>query len=245
MKPQRIVSLTPSNTEILFALGVGGRVAGVTEFCDYPPETKKIAKIGDSKTRVEAVVALKPDLVVAHTFLNAQAIQALKRLKLNVLHGDAKTIGELRQFIKKVATAVGASAQAIDQQFEASIASVKRNRPKTPPACLFALGADPIWAAAKDCYAHELIELAGGRNVLAKTAGQFVSVNMERIVSAKPQVILTTTGGAKSIRGDRRWRNVPAVVNRRVHAVDADVFTRAGPRIALALSLASRIISRG
>jgi hypothetical protein len=109
---QRIVSLAPSITEILFALGLGERVVGVTALCDYPPEARTRPKVGDANISPERVVALKPDLVVAHELLNSRVIPTLRRLKLRVLSANPKDFDKLFAFILQIGEAAGVPERA-------------------------------------------------------------------------------------------------------------------------------------
>ena len=101
-KPMRIVSMAPSSTEILFSLGLGDRVVGVTKYCTYPPEAKKITKIGDVSISIEAVVALKPDLVIAHATLNDSIIPTLEKFGIKVFAVDPTTISSVISSVKSI-----------------------------------------------------------------------------------------------------------------------------------------------
>ena len=165
MSAQRIVSLAPSITEILFALRLEPRVAGVTEVCDYPPEARRKPKVGDYQISPEKVVALKPDLVVAHDLLNVRVIPVLKRLRLRVLHANPNRFEKLYAFIRAIGEATGTQREAsqLTRAMQARVARVRGQSPKRPPKALFLIGVEPLWAAGRDTFADEMMTLAGAQ----------------------------------------------------------------------------------
>lgn len=230
---KRIVSLTPSNTEILFELGVGSRLVGVTSYCDYPPAAKTIAKVGDSNISPEKVLALKPDLVVAHRFLNNRVIPTLKRLKLRVLEGDPSSYQTVLEFTDQIAKAVGAQARSksLRARAERTLKQVQsalkgsRSRPET----LFLLNLEPVWACGSGNLPHDLIRLAGGKNTTESLGKGFRAASMELIYARNPEVIVATLDSLEPLMKSDRWQRVKAVQNGRVYRLESNDFFRETP----------------
>jgi iron complex transport system substrate-binding protein len=235
-KPMRIVSLAPSNTEILYALGLGGRVVGVTKYCDYPAEAKKKPKIGDMTVSAEAVVALKPDLVLAHAFVNDAAIAQLEKLGLTVFAIDPKTIGQVARDIRTIGriTARPKTADMVAKRVEAAVASVKAACAKRPSRnVLVVVQANPLWVAGPKSFVDEMISLAHAKNVAHDARPGFVTFSKELAISRNPDVIVTGIESDLSYFGKSpEWRTTSAVKNKNIRLIKSDLIVRAGPRLA-------------
>ncbi len=245
-KVQRIVSLTPSNTEILFALGLGERVVGVTELCNYPPEARQRPKVGDANISVERVVALKPDLVVAHDLLNARVIPVLKRVGLKVLSANPNTFEKLFEFIRAIGRETESlqNAERLTRSLRARIERVRRQAQGLTrrPKVLFVIGLEPLWASGRGTFADEMIEIAGGINALRARVQGFKAVSLETALASNPDLIVLTSGAPETLYQDRRWRSVSAVRRRQVHTVNPDLFLRESPRLVDALEQLAQFI---
>lgn len=234
--PKRIVSLAPGNTEILYALGLGDRVVGVTRYCDYPAEAQKKPKIGDMTVSAEKVLALKPDLVFAHGFLNSGAIPKLRKLGLKVLAIDPKTMAEVARDIRMVGKVTGRpkTGEKVARRIEDTIKSVKAERAKKPSRkVLVVIQSNPLWAAGPKTFVDEMIHIARAQNVARDARPGFVPFSKELAISRNPDVIIT---GVKSdiayFSKSPEWRNTSAVKNKRIYVIDSDILLRAGPRLA-------------
>lgn len=236
---RRIVSLTPSNTEILFALGLDAKVVGVTDYCDYPPEARQKVKVGDVNISVERVLTLKPDLVVAHRLLNARVIPTLQRMHLRVISADPRSFMELFAFIRLIGRETGA-AKAADQLVSRMQNTLNRiagkvKQMRARPGVLFMTGIEPPWAAGKGTFPDDLMQKAGGRNVITVKTNGFQAISMEALLAANPEVIILTGGSKETLLKHRLWKRTRAVQSQRVYNVDPDVFLRTGPRLAQAV----------
>lgn len=245
--PRRIISLTPSNTEILFAIGAGPRVVGVTTMCNFPVAAKRLRnKIGDYKPNIEKILSLKPDLVVAHTLLNAAAIRSLKKFGIRVFAGDPKTLEETMRFIIKTGEVTGHAnkAREIVRAMRSKIASVVKNRPRSPerPRVLMSAQFSPLFIAGARTFMDELCRLAGGHNIGTDHSGAFYQISVETILVRDPQVILAAHHNTSAYSRSPQWRRVSAVKSGRVHEIDSDIFTRPGPRLADALVIMSKLL---
>ncbi|MCX7926398.1 MAG: cobalamin-binding protein [Fimbriimonadales bacterium] len=232
MQARRIVALAPSITEILFALGLNDKIVGVTEVCDYPPEAKRKPKVGDYQISPEKVVALKPDLVVAHEVLNARVIPVLKRLGLRVLSATPNQFRKLYAFIRAIGKAAGAEREAerVIRSMQARVERVRRGAPRRKLNTLFLISVDPVWASGRDTLADEMITLAGGRNPLAQAFSNFKAVSLETAIGSAPELILLAGPKPQAILDNPRWQRTPAVKRRHVYELNADLVLRETPR---------------
>ena len=247
MSVQRIVSLAPSITEILFALGLEPRIVGVTEICDYPPDARRKPKVGDYQISPEKVVALKPDLVVAHEVLNVRVIPVLKRLGQRVLHANPNRFEKLYAFIRAIGEATGTQREAsqLTRSMQARVARVRRQMPKRRPSALFVISVEPLWAAGRDTFADEMMTLAGARNALASAFSGFKAVSLETALGGAPEVILLAGPKADAVLGHPRWQRTPAVRNRRVYELNPDWVLRESPRSVDGLEQIAHCLHRG
>lgn len=232
MQAQRIVSLAPSITEILFALGLEPKIAGVTEICDYPPEARRKPKVGDYQISPEKVAALKPDLVVGHEVLNARVLPVLKRLGLRVLSANPNQFRKLYDFMRAIGRATGSepAAERIIRSMQAQVARVRRNAPRKPPKTLFLISVEPIWASGSDTLANEMIALAGGRNIFGGQFQNYKAVSMELALGSAPELILLAGPKAQSILNSPLWQRTPAAKKRHVYELNPDLVLRETPR---------------
>jgi iron complex transport system substrate-binding protein len=247
---RRIVSLVPATTEMLFAIGAGDRVAGVSDYDRFPPDVEKIAKVGGLlDPNLERILALRPDLVIVYE-TQADLQRQLDRAGIPVfgyVHRGLPDITEtLRALGKRIGAAAAADAEAarIERQLAGIRARVAgRPRPKT----LLVFGRDPgalrhIDASGGYGFLHDLLELAGGTDALADLKRQSVQMSTEMVLARAPEVILELHYGA-SLPGNRTaaerrvWNalpSVPAVKNDRVYLLTGDEFVVPGPRIVMA-----------
>ncbi len=235
-KPMRIVSVAPSNTEILYALGLGSRVVGVTRYCNYPAEAKNKPKVGDMNTNAEAVVALKPDLVLAHGKVNWQAVAKLEKLGLTVFAIDPKTLGEVARDIRTIGkiTARPKTADKVAARIEDAVRSVRASRANKPSRkVLVVISSNPLWAAGPKTIVDEMLTIAHAKNVASSARPGFVPFSKEAAIARNPDVIITGIKADVSFfTKSPEWRTTNAVKNKRVYALNSDLLFRTGPRLA-------------
>lgn len=233
--PKRIVSLTPSNTEILFALGLGNKIVGDTSYCNYPLEAKKKPKIGDMNVSIEKVVALKPDLVLAHAKLNSNVIQRLEGLNVPVMSIDPKTLPEVISSIKLVGNRTGASKRAnvVAKKMELTIASVKKESASKPKSnVLVVVQSNPLWVAGPDTFVDEMISIVNGENVAHDGKAGFNTFSMETAIARDPDVIVVTNPQDKNfMQKNALWARTKAVKSGKLVYIDPDLLFRPGPRL--------------
>ena len=247
--PQRIVSLAPSNTEILFALGLGDRVVAVTDFCDYPPEAKEKSSIGGfSSPNIEEVVALSPDLIFATNIHQDEVTPALERLGLSVFTLDANTLDAVLEAISLVGEVAGNKKPA--SQLVANLLNriktvtdkTDRLSPSDRPRVLYVLWHDPLMTVSSSTRIHELIVKAGGINIARDLIGQYPKISLEAVLERNPQVIIAGSGHGTShdlpfqfATTEPRLKDITARLNNRIYEVDGDLTSRPGPRIVAGL----------
>lgn len=252
--PQRLVSLSPSNTEILFALGLGEKVVGVDDYSNYPPEAAAVPKIGGfSKPNVEKVVALKPDLVLA-TGMHQQAVDRLEEMGIAVAVVNAKTVDEVLESIKWVGRATGAEDRAarvvaeMEERIRRVQALVRDIPEEKKPLVYYEVYSDPLMSAGPKTLIGQLIELAGGRNLARTAETDYPRFSAEAVIKGDPEIILfpqfhgTASQTVEQIKARPGWEAIRAVKNNRVYGIDADLISRPGPRVAEALERLARLI---
>jgi len=233
--PQRIVSLAPSNTEILFALGLGEKVVGVTDWCDYPPEALEKEKVGGYDTPdIEKIVALNPDLILVAYGTSMDVINTLVGLGLTVfgikttdlddLLNDIKTIGEI--------TDKELEAYALTSEMESRIQAVTNQTEELEerPSVFYIVWHDPLWTAGSETFIHELIEKAGGVNICQNLTG-YTTISIEEVVARNPEVIITSEWSFEWAMNETLLEGTDARQYDRIYQGDDDLVQRPGPRL--------------
>jgi iron complex transport system substrate-binding protein len=245
----RIVSLAPSSTEILYALGAAPRIVGVCAQCDQPPETASAPRVGGYLApSVEAVLGLTPDLVVAVPSPgNREAVRAMERAGVRVLVVQDRTFADLWASIRAMAEALGTPekgerlAATMEERLEEVRTKVAGLRKRS---VLVVVGHNPLVVVGGGTLQDELVALAGGINVAADAGEVWPTISLEVVVDRAPEVILDAAMGSEA-GGQALFANlttVPAVRDGRVVRLADDAFLRAGPRVpAAARALAAAI----
>lgn len=250
--PQRIVSLSPSATEILFAVGAGKRVVGRTRFCDYPPEAAALPVVGGFvDANLEEIVRLSPDLVVGTRGPSGPAIaEKLESLGIATLFPPTQSMAQIESAISEISARVGAadggrSVVAAMREREKAIAALLAREPRVRTLLVF--GVAPIVVAGPESFPNEMIELAQGQNVV-RAGGAYPAVNAETLVTLDPDVIINaavagTDGQAGAIDPDAPgWREVGAIRKGHVVPLTDESALRPGPRAADGVAAIARIL---
>ena len=257
--PTRIVSLAPSVTEILFALDLDEAVVGVTQFCDYPVAAQAKPKIGASFPNVEAIVALRPDLVVGQQgFIRADVLAKLEQLKIPTFIMDAKSLEDILSHIQTMGRIVGRPAIANDlaSALRQRISMIKERTQNIPKVrLLYVLNSDPLMTVGAGSFIHQVLELAGGQNIAASAVLPYPRYNMEAVLKQDPEVLVFPIGTAEGIPESeqarwRQWSTLSAVKHSRYIRIPSVLLDRQGPRIVdglefLAKSLHPEIFQEG
>jgi iron complex transport system substrate-binding protein len=253
--PQRIVSLVPSVTEILYALGAEDRLVGVTTFCDFPPAAQAKPKVGGMvNPSLETIASLRPDLVLVTTGGNREStIQQLVELGVPTyivrpqnFSGVLESITRIGRLIgqeERTSRIVGELRHRADRVLEAT-----RDRPR--PSVLYLVWADPVIVPGRDTLITDLIRMAGGASVSGNERIDWPRLSLEQVVVKAPEVIVVATHSAAHVEDTlKRWRDqkilLPVFRTGRVHAIDGNLVHRPGPRVVDGLEALARAIHPG
>jgi len=241
--PTSIVSLAPSNTEILFALGLGEQIVGVTEYGDYPEEALEKEQIGGFNTiSTEKVVALNPGLILATGGVQAEVVEQLRGLNQQVVVIDSKNLDDILSNIQLIGRITGrtSEAQTLVKDLQKRIDAARAKGKSTGVKVMYIVWGDPLMVAGPDSFADDLIVKAGGVNIYADAATQYPSVTLESVINRNPEVIIASDNiglELEDLKDLPEWRETSAVQNGRLYTIDADIVSRPGPRIVDALEL--------
>ncbi|MDG2306360.1 MAG: helical backbone metal receptor [Candidatus Binatia bacterium] len=244
---RRVVSLAPSVTETIFALGAEDRLVAVSSYCDFPPAARALPRVGSYlQPNVEAILGVEPDVVIGvPTPGNRAAVDHLRRLGVEVVVVSEDTVPDAFASMRTVGRWLGKpeQAEALVADVQGQLAAVRGAAAAEPRRrVLFVVGHDPLVVAGGALFLNELIEVAGGENVGAIGGGTWPRLSLETVVAAAPEVIIDgamgTEAGPGGDAGLLRWwepyRSVPAVRDRRVRAQRSNALLRPGPRLGVA-----------
>jgi iron complex transport system substrate-binding protein len=248
--PQRVVSLAPSVTETLFALGFGGRLVGVTTSCDYPAEARKIPKIGGFMSpSLETIAAKRPSLVIGVSSATDPAkAREMERLGLKVTLISLASVNDILNSIKSIARLLG-SPQAGEMLVRKITLQMDQVKARVAPAplrsTLLLVGLRPLIAVGGKNFIDELITLAGGQNIAGDAAQPWLNLPDEYVVAKAPQVIIEAGMGSEREQAAKHWadlKSIPAVQQGRVYRYPSDKILRPGPRIGEGLEEIARLL---
>jgi len=252
--PTRIVSLVPSVTESLYALGGQARLVGRTDWCDHPPAAREKPSVGGMiNPSIEMIVALKPDLVIATDEGNREeTFVQLRRLGIPTYLVHAHRVDQMLDMVTRVAALVERreAAAPLVTAIRERIAAVRaRVAPLPAPRVLYVLWPEPLIVPGRPSHLTELIELRGGLFMDADEHDSYVRFSLEAAVARAPEVIVLadhsadgTAAGRQSPEKWQRLTSVPAIKAGRLHSIDLSILHRYGPRVADGLELLARII---
>ncbi|MEP6693686.1 MAG: cobalamin-binding protein [Chloroflexota bacterium] len=249
-RPERIVSIGPSITEFLFALGAGARVVGTDDFSDEPAAAKAVEKVGGIKVNFEKVVSLKPDLVLSVKFSDG-TIEKLASAGLLVLVVDPQTAGDVARTAILLGRAVGSDGDTMARDIQKKVDDVraKTAAAASRPRVYHEIDAsDPtkIFTVGPGSYIDDLITIAGGQNVASSATGAYPQLSAEEIVKSDPEVIVLSADdySAKpdAVAARAGWSAISAVRNKRVVTIAPNLINRPGPRIGEAAEAYARLV---
>jgi iron complex transport system substrate-binding protein len=244
-KPEKIVSLIPSNTEIAYELGLGEQIVGVSDFDNYPEEAAEKEKIGGMEFNVEKIISLQPDLVLAHgsNALNSEAgLQQLRDAGITVLVvNDATNFNEAYDSIVMIGTASGEKEKAetivadMKSQVEEIKTKAKAIKEEDKKSVFVEVSPAPeIYAAGTNTFIDEMLQIINAKNAVAEEG--WPKMDPEAVIKSNPDVIITTHGyysgdAVKNVLSRDGWQEINAVKNQQVVDVHSDKVTRPGPRL--------------
>jgi iron complex transport system substrate-binding protein len=248
--PMRIVSLAPSVTETLFALGAGPGVVGVSDYCDYPPAVHSLPRVGSFLTpNLEAIIALRPTLVIGLGLSSdLRQIHALKSMGYPVLLVSDDSLAEIDASIEAVGARVGRESEArrLVAQIRAQIAAVtERLSNVKSERALMLVGHQPIVAVGSGTYLDELLRIARAENIAAPANEEWPHLSVEYIIAMRPEVILDGSMGNDPTSSSSFWDTyptIPAVREHRVFGYPESPILHSGPRVGDSLEMIARMI---
>ena len=249
-KIERVVSLAPNLTEIVYAVGAGDRLVGNTTFCNYPPEAKSVAKVGDTlQPSIERILALRPQLVLVSTASQLEAFTTqLNEQQIAVYITDPRDLEGVFHSILNVGDLLNESVGAAElvKQLRARTEAVERAVSGRPPlSVFFQLSGQPLYTAGKTSFVTNLIERARGRSVTADVNEAWPRLSDEAALASRPEAIIMLSGAMGATPNAQvasALRNSPAVKNGRVYVIDGDLLTRPGPRLVDGLEQIARAL---
>jgi iron complex transport system substrate-binding protein len=264
---QRVVSLAPNLTEIAYFLGLGSRMAGRTDFCNYPAAAAKLPTVGGfADTSLEKIVSLKPDLVLAYQGNSLELVEQLRALGIPVAGlSEANTLAEVAQTMREVSCVVcrpgstsATAAANVIQQWEADVAALTVKPGQSAPTVFFGYPGELSMTAAPGTFLNDVITRAGGRNIVPASEERWPMVSAEFVVGANPAFILTATSCTEAqdaaqvrakllaeLKRDAVWSKLAAVKQEHVIVLESDVLLRPGPRLLEALRQLNAALKRG
>jgi iron complex transport system substrate-binding protein len=235
--PKRIVSIIPSTTELLYAVGAGDQVAGVTTYCDYPPEAKSKPKIGDIVVDYERLAALKPDVVVTSFSTTRKTSTDIESKGYALFSVEPHTFEEIIASLRKLGALTGHDAQG--EKVAAGLeARVKAVAATSGPTVYIEHSPEPLGTTGPDSYMGDAVRRAGGRNIFD---GGWRLIDWEAVMSRDPEVILIAHDRKTGYENRAGWANLRAVKNKRVYFVAKENYMYPTLRLADGLEEAARI----
>jgi len=241
---QRVISLAPHATELVYAAGGGAKLVGTVTYSDYPPAAQAVPRVGDNKALdLERIAALKPDLIVVWRHGNAERqTDALRALHIPLFFSEPKHLDDVATSLRQLGTLLGTApvADAAAASFSRDIAALRaRYAVRAPVTMFFQVWDRPLTSLNGAHLFNDVIALCGGRNVFAALKPLAPSVTDEAVLAANPEAIVTTSAGATrsdaplpSLARWRAWPALTAVARNNLFAIDGDLLTRPSPRIA-------------
>lgn len=250
--PERIVSLSPGNTEILFAVGAGDKVVGITSFCDYPAETKDVNKIGTFEgPNLELIQKANPDVVLAGGYIQEDLITSLEQLNIPVISTEATDFNSIFDSIALIGKLSGneQKAEEVVKGMKDKIAEIQdKVKDQTPKSAFYVVWTDPLTTAGSGTFINDVIKTAGGINTAEKVEF-WAKYSAEELVKDNPEYLLSafhsTNEGitADFFKQSPVFKNLDSVKNGKVHLMsDDNVVSRPGPRIVQAIEEVAKVL---
>jgi iron complex transport system substrate-binding protein len=231
---QRIISLAPDLTEIIFAIGAGNKIVGVVSGSDYPSAAKNIAVVaGYNSVDAEAILLLHPDLIVA--WADTNYVAQLKKLGIPVYLSQQRKLLDIAATMRKLGVLVGVQAsanQTANNYLQRYTALQKKYAHLAPVTVFYQVWPQPLMTITKNSWINDVITLCGGRNIFADLHGVAPEVSIEAVIAANPDIIIGTTDAKQDWRRQwLAWPQLTAVKKLAVYSLNPDLINRAGPRV--------------
>lgn len=250
-RPERIITLAPNLTEIVYAVGAGPRLVGNTTYCDYPEEARRVAKVGDTlQPSIESIIALRPQLILVSTASQLEAFtKQLDEQNIAVYITDPHDLEGVFQSIEAVGELVDerGRASALVSALRSRAASIEERVGRQKPLTVFyQLSAEPLYTAGRDSFITDLVRRAGGVSVTAQVPGAWPRFSDEAALAARPEAVIMATGDSMGAQANvdvaGPLMRSPAVLNKRVYKINGDFLSRPGPRLVDGLEQMARAL---
>lgn len=250
-QPKRIVSVSPTPTEILFAVGAGSMVVGVDDYSDYPAAVNNIARVGNFVLNVETILSLKPDLIISSDLVSTDQLAQLEAKGIPYIVLAARTLQDVFKDIKLVGVITGHINDALSlvDSLEARVVAITEKTSDvnlTKPRVLVEFY--PMWTYGPGSFGDDLIKLAGGTNIAANASQEYSEVTDEFVIAQDPQIIVYTVGtnyngtSPQTIADRPGWSGISAVSSGKMYPIDDNLISRYGPRIVDGLEALAHIL---
>ncbi len=246
---ERVVSLAPSNTEIVFALGARDKLVGVTTYCDYPEEAKSKEKVGDfANPNVEKIISLKPEVVLATGGIQKGVVGRLEKAGIKVFVIDPRNFEQLFVDIEKVGEILGLKekAEELTKSMRNKVKEIEEKTKDLPkPKVFFEIYSQPLMTAGERTFIDDMIRISGGVNIGASAGEGFPQFSEEQLLKENPDVYIAVKGSMNNpadIKKRAGYKALKAVKEGRVYVVDDNLVTRPGPRLVDGLMEVARAI---
>lgn len=248
-EPQKIISLSPAITEILFAIGVEDKIIGVTDFCDYPEEALEKPKVGGfDSPNMEVIIESEPDVVFTAAGVQSEFVQQMERLGIVVVTLDARTLEQVLENIELAGRVAGAAEEALEltNSLKARIEAVKEkvSQAQDKPTVFFEVWDNPLMTAGPGSFIYDMIELCGTENIAYDVTESFAEFSLELLIERDPEFYLINSHAhtPQEVKSRPGYEGLQAVQNDKVFAIEDDLVTLPGPRIVDGLEEMARII---
>jgi len=231
---QRTISLVPSVTEIIYALRAQDKLVGVVTPCDYPPGIDKSVVGNFSSVSIERIVALKPDIVFVAGIEQRRLWEELKRAGLNIVIIAPENLDTVYESIKEIGTMLDkkSKADSLVSYMKSEITELQKGLPNEPRRVYIEISQNPLVSCGKNSFINEMLNLAGGKNIMGDITQPYPIVNAEEIIKRNPEVIIITHKEGIDPRKRLGWRTITAVKNDQIYKdIDPNILMRPGPRI--------------
>lgn len=234
----RAISLAPNLTEVVFAIGAGDKLVGRTSYCDYPPEAKAVAEVGDTRTpAIEKIIGLRPQVVLVSTASQLEVFtQQLQSQNIAVFVTDPHDLEGVFRSIAQVGEILGQKEQAdqlVKKLRDRTNAVEQAVKGKQPVRAFYQVSGEPLYTAGRDSFVTDLMRRAGAASVTADVPGAWPKYSNESALAAKPEAIILPTGGSMGAANSdvtAALRQSPAALQGRVYKINDDYLARPGPR---------------
>ncbi len=243
--PARIISLAPSLTESLFAIGAGPQIVGVTEYSDFPEEAKKLPRVGGLNLQYEVIVSLHPDVLIGDPALTGKSLEKLRALNLKAIALRTQKVEDIPGTLNKLGEITGHEKEARQvandlQQKMNQIVSQTSSLPR--PRVFLEVWDHPLMTTGSDTFLGELIQMAGGQNVAEGIAEAWGQISEEVVIQKDPEIVLLLTTKKQDLLKRPAWQKTTAAKTGRIYELNRDLFSHPSPRIVEALQQLVTII---